>query len=136
MHSLIARMVPVDQQLFRLIPMSYLNSFRSVACSAFCLLGIGMSPALAVTVAVLLIVAGSNSHASLLTNGGFEEPAFVDDGSHYVKRDTGAVLTGWTTISIPGPNQGTVIFNTLYDAVSEGNQAIQIEDPSSLSDLT
>lgn len=65
------------------------------------------------------------AQANLLVNGGFETPAFADNSGHYVHL-TGTDLTGWTTFSTFA---GTVLFNTLYDPVAEGNQAVQIEVP-------
>ena len=82
---------------------------------------------IALATAALLAVSGA-AHANLLINGGFEEPAFADNSYHYVKLN-GTELTGWTSSLTPGPNQGSVLFNALYDRVSEGNQAVQIEDP-------
>jgi hypothetical protein len=65
------------------------------------------------------------AQANLLVNGSFEAPVFVDNPGHFVHL-TGTDLTGWSTFSTFA---GTVLFNSLYDPVSEGNQAVQIEVP-------
>lgn len=65
------------------------------------------------------------AQANLIVNGGFEEPAFVDNPLHYVHLN-GAELPGWALFST---YRGTVLFNTAYDPVSEGSQAVQIEVP-------
>lgn len=65
------------------------------------------------------------AHANLLVNGGFEVPAFPDNPGHFIHTN-GAELPGWTTFST---HAGTVLFNTSYDPVTEGQQAIQIEVP-------
>jgi hypothetical protein len=62
---------------------------------------------------------------NLLVNGGFEDPTFVDDSLHYVHL-TGTQLTGWKSFS---SYKGTVLFNHLYNPVSQGLQAVQIEVP-------
>ena len=60
--------------------------------------------------------------ADLIYNGGFEEPVAI---SPYVHRN-GDQLPGWTLHST---YKGTVHFDTGYDSVSEGSQAVQIEVP-------
>ena len=87
--------------------MSRVKTFGFAVCNALCLLGIGVIPA----------------HANLIINGGFEDPVVVDSSLHYEHRN-GSELTGWTLYST---YRGTVQFNSLYDLVSEGNQAVQIE---------
>lgn len=72
-----------------------------------------------------LVMAFSTAHANLLVNGGFESPVFPDNSGHFVHL-TGTDLTGWTTFSTFA---GTVLFNTSYDPVAEGQQAVQIEVP-------
>ena len=72
-----------------------------------------------------MLAAAGCAHANLLVNGGFEEPTFPDNGVHYVHL-TGTELTGWTSFST---YFGTVLFNTSYDPVTEGQQAVQIEAP-------
>lgn len=62
------------------------------------------------------------AQASLIVNGGFEEPVVI---SPYVHRN-GDQLPGWTLFST---YRGTVHFDTSYDPVSEGSQAVQIEVP-------
>ena len=66
-----------------------------------------------------MLVAGS-VHANLLTNGSFETPTVV---SPYIHRN-GAELPGWTLFST---YRGTVHFDTSYDIVTDGTQAVQIE---------
>lgn len=62
---------------------------------------------------------------NLLINGSFEEPV-VAPGVAYVHRN-GTELTGWTIYST---YKGAVHFNSpLYDPVTEGVQAVQIEYP-------
>jgi hypothetical protein len=72
-----------------------------------------------------MLAAVGCAKANLLVNGGFEDPAFADNALHYVHL-TGTDLTGWTTFSTFA---GTVLFNTGYDPVTEGQQAVQIEVP-------
>jgi hypothetical protein len=61
---------------------------------------------------------------NLISNGSFEAPEVVDTGLHYAHR-VGDELTGWTR-GIP-TWRGIVQFNSKYDRVSDGNQAVQIE---------
>ena len=76
-------------------------------------------------VGVSMLAAVGCAHANLLVNGSFEEPTFPDNGSHYVHL-TGTELTGWTSSST---YLGTVLFNSSYDPVTDGQQAVQIEVP-------
>lgn len=62
--------------------------------------------------------------SNLLINGGFEQP-LVTAGYVYEHRN-GNELPGWTLFST---YKGTVQFDTSYDPVSEGFQAVQIEVP-------
>lgn len=75
----------------------------------------------------VLVIAGLFSsfavQANLIVNGGFEEPTPVI--SPYEHRN-GSELPGWTLFST---FKGTVHFDTTYDPVSEGSQAVQIEVP-------
>lgn len=87
--------------------MSSSESFRLAIYATFWLPAVGVMPA----------------HANLLINGGFEDPVVVDTTRHYEHRN-GTELTGWTSFST---YKGTVQFNSFYDLVSEGNQAVQIE---------
>ena len=77
---------------------------RSVVCAILCLLGIGTAQS-----------------QNLLVNGGFETPLVV---SGPYEHRSGSELTGWTLFST---YKGTVQFNSIYDLVSEGAQAVQIE---------
>jgi hypothetical protein len=70
---------------------------------------------------ILLLVSGQ-VNASLIVNGGFEDPTIVGPYEHR----NGDELTGWTLFST---YRGTVQFDTSYAAVSEGSQAVQIEVP-------
>jgi hypothetical protein len=74
----------------------------------------------------LAIVAGLAAsaavQANLIANGGFETPVVVGTYEHRNATE----LPGWTLFS---SYKGTVQFNTLYDPVSEGIQAVQIEVP-------
>jgi len=72
-----------------------------------------------------LAMAFGTAHANLLVNGGFEVPAFPDNGGHFIHL-TGTGLTSWTSFSTFA---GVVLFNTSYDPVTEGLQAVQIEVP-------
>lgn len=76
---------------------------------------------LRMTVCAGALLAGSAAHANLLTNGSFETP--IVEGGYYVHRN-GAELTGWTLFS---SYRGTVHFDTTYDPVADGTQAVQIE---------
>ena len=76
-----------------------------------------------VLVGIAAFVAAVGAHAQLIVNGGFEEPAFADSGSHYV-RTNGTELTGWSSYS---GNGGTVLFNSAFMPVAEGKQAVEIE---------
>ncbi len=62
------------------------------------------------------------AQANLIINGGFEDPVVVGTYEHR----NGAELPGWTLHST---YRGTVQFSTLYDPVTEGAQAVQIEVP-------
>src|SRR3989344_1205454 len=62
------------------------------------------------------------AQANLLINGGFEEPVVVGPYEHR----NGNELPGWALFST---YKGTVQFDTSYDPVSEGFQAVQIEVP-------
>lgn len=73
---------------------------------------------------ILLLVSGQ-AGASLILNGGFEEPVVNSPNLHYEHRH-GDELTGWTLFS---GFKGTVQFDTGYAPVSEGSQAVQIEVP-------
>lgn len=73
---------------------------------------------------ILAFSAITPSYANLVINGGFESPQ-IDPGTVYVHRNNNE-LTGWTSFST---YSGTVHFDTDYDLVSEGNQAVQIEVP-------
>jgi hypothetical protein len=75
------------------------------------------------TVVIVGLIYSFAAQASLIINGGFEEPVFVDNPLHYVKLH-GTELTGWNSFST---YSGTVLFNPSYDLVSEGMQAVQIE---------
>jgi hypothetical protein len=72
-----------------------------------------------------LVLSTVTAQANLLSNGSFEAPSFPDNGLHYVHL-TGGQLTGWTSFST---YLGTVLFNTGYDPVTQGTQAVQIEVP-------
>jgi hypothetical protein len=72
-----------------------------------------------------LTVAAGAAHANLLVNGSFEDPVFPDNNLHYVHLLDGE-LPGWTSFSTYA---GTVLFNTGYDPVTDGTQAVQIEVP-------
>lgn len=76
---------------------------------------------LPVAVCACALLAGNVAYANLLTNGSFETP--IVEGGYYVHRN-GAELTGWTLFS---SYRGTVHFDTTYDPVADGNQAVQIE---------
>jgi hypothetical protein len=55
-------------------------------------------PALMVVVLTLMI--SSQASAQLITNGSFEQGAFVADGNHLMSLPVGStVMTGWTTIN-------------------------------------
>ena len=62
------------------------------------------------------------AQASLIVNGGFETPLVAGPYEHR----NGTELPGWTLFST---FKGTVHFDTTYDPVSEGSQAVQIEVP-------
>jgi len=62
------------------------------------------------------------AQANLIVNGGFETPVVVGTYEHR----NGAELPGWALYS---SYKGTVQFSTVYDPVSEGSQAVQIEVP-------
>lgn len=70
---------------------------------------------------ILLLMSGQ-AGASLIVNGGFEEPFGIGTYEHR----NGDELPGWTLFST---YKGTVHFDTDYAAVSEGSQAVQIEVP-------
>ena len=75
--------------------------------------------------AFVLLLASAHAGASLIENGGFEEPLVLNDSLHYEHRN-GDELTGWTLFST---YRGTVQFDTGYAPVSEGSKAVQIEVP-------
>jgi hypothetical protein len=81
---------------------------------------------------VLVLLASGQANASLIINGGFEEP-IVDRPSLNYEHRNGFELTGWESFSTytpaNGDDPGSVHFNSSYDAVSEGNQAVQLEAP-------
>jgi hypothetical protein len=82
-------------------------------------------------VAVKLFLATVPAQANLILNGGFEAPVVVGfdpaiGGYGGYDHRNGNELTGWTTFS---SYRGTVHFNTDYDNVSEGRQAVQLEVP-------
>jgi len=68
------------------------------------------------------VVSSFSTQADLLVNGGFEDPVVVGPYEHR----NGNELPGWTLFST---FKGTVHFDTTYDPVSEGSQAVQIEVP-------
>jgi hypothetical protein len=72
--------------------------------------------------ASVLLIVSMQANASLIVNGGFEEPFGIGTYEHR----NGGELTGWTLFST---YKGTVHFDTDYAPVSEGSQAVQIEVP-------
>jgi hypothetical protein len=74
---------------------------------------------------VLWSVADSGSADNILVNGGFEEPTVPDVPIHATHRN-GSELTGWTAFS---SYRGIVQFTDLYNPVSDGSQAVQLEVP-------
>jgi len=75
-------------------------------------------------IGVSIFLTLSCARADLVTNGSFETP-IVAASIGYEHRN-GAELPGWTIFST---YLGTVQFNTTYDPVSNGSQAVQIEVP-------
>jgi hypothetical protein len=73
--------------------------------------------------AALSVMAGT-ARANLLVNGSFEDPAFPADAIYIHLLD--GELPGWTSFST---YRGTVLFSTVYDPVTDGAQAVQIEVP-------
>lgn len=71
---------------------------------------------------VALACGAISAQANLISNGGFESPTVVGPLTYNYR--TGTQLTGWTEA---GSVNGIVHFDTGYRAVSEGNQAAQIE---------
>lgn len=86
--------------------MFYVNLLRSGAIGALCMLVITTTQA-----------------QNLIINGGFETPLVA--GGYYEHRN-GSQLAGWSSFST---YRGTVQFTSLYNPVSEGSQAIQLEMP-------
>ena len=82
--------------------------------------------------ASILLLVSVQVNASLIINGGFEDPVVGNQFGGFEHRN-GFDLTGWESFStwIPGTGEdpGSVHFNTNYAPVSEGNQAVQIEVP-------
>jgi hypothetical protein len=76
-----------------------------------------------VAIAVAAFAATAGAQAQLIVNGGFEDPAFVDNGSHYVRMN-GAELTGWSLHSVHG---GNVLFDSGFSPVGGGAQAVELE---------
>lgn len=72
--------------------------------------------------ASIFILVWGQAGASLILNGGFEEPFGIGTYEHR----NGDELPGWTLFST---YKGTVHFDTDYAPVSEGSQAVQIEVP-------
>jgi len=83
------------------------------------------------TVAIATVAVGATfgAHAQLIVNGGFEDPAFVDNGSHYTMTN-GGQLTGWTSSSVNG---GVVLFDAGFAPVGGGLQAVELEASDSIS---
>src|SRR5450755_4705215 len=75
-------------------------------------------------IGVLIFLTLSCARADLVTNGSFETP-IVATAIGYEHRN-GSELPGWTIFST---YLGTVQFNTTYDPVTNGSQAVQIEVP-------
>jgi len=82
--------------------------------------------------ALILLLVSLQVNASLIINGGFEDPIVGNQFGGFEHRN-GFELTGWESFSsyVPGTGEdpGSVHFNTNYAPVSEGNQAVQIEVP-------
>jgi hypothetical protein len=76
-------------------------------------------------VASILLSVSAQGNENLIVNGGFEQPTVLDENLNYEHR-IGNELTGWEVFS---DSNGVVQFNSDYAAVSEGNQAVQLEDP-------
>jgi hypothetical protein len=83
---------------------------------------------LALTIPLVFGLASSPAWAELIVNGGFEAPLVTSSGPPPglgFDYKTGTQITGWTITGAQEP-----LFNTIYQPVGGGNQALQLESLS------